>query len=112
MRENELIRDMAVVERPRERLQKLGAEALKDAELLAIILRTGYRGHGALDVAETLLAQHPLTDLLALPLAQLSHLRGVGISRAATLIAARELLRRTQHHKDPERPAIHSMNDI
>src|SRR5882762_7521968 len=110
MRDTGLIRDMAVVERPRERLQKLGAEALKDAELLAIILRTGYRGHGALEVAETLLAQHHPADLLSLPLAQLRNLRGMGFSRAATLIAAAELLRRTQQPKDPERPTIQSMN--
>jgi DNA repair protein RadC len=112
MREVNLIRDMAMVERPRERLEKLGAEALKDAELLAIILRTGYKGHGALEVAETLLAQYPPAELLSLPLAQLKNLRGVGFSRAATLIAAAEFLRRTQHQKDPERPTIQSMNDI
>ena len=112
LRESGLIRDMAAVERPRERLQRMGAEALREAELLAIILRTGYRGHGALDVAEALLAQHPLADLRTLPLPQLSRLRGMGFSRATTLIAAAELLRRTQPPQDPERPTLRSMNDI
>jgi len=112
MREGGLIRDMAMVERPRERLEKLGAAALQDAELLAIVLRTGYPGHGALDVATTLLAQHPLPDLLSLPLAQLRKLRGMGFSRAAGLLAAAELLRRAEKKGSPDLPTIQSMNDI
>lgn len=110
--EQVLIRDMARVERPRERLETLGADALRDAELLAIVLRTGYRGHGALDVAETLLQQHPLTELLGMPLARLKHLRGMGLSRAATLIASGELLRRAQKKAGTDFPVIQSMNDI
>jgi len=112
VRDPVLIRDMAVIERPRERLEKLGAEALRDAELLAVILRTGYKGHGALEVAQTLLAQHPLSELMGLPLARLKHLRGMGLSRAATLIAAAELLRRTHTKTDSHLPVILSMNDI
>src|SRR4030088_1936868 len=100
MREVAWIRDMAMVERPRERLQRLGAEALKETELLAIILRTGYRGHGVLEVAGTLLAQHPLSALRSLPLIQLKNLRGMGFSRAATLVAAAELLRRVEKRND------------
>jgi DNA repair protein RadC len=103
---------MAIVERPRERLAKLGAEALKDAELLAIILRTGYRGHGALEVAETLLAQHPLAELLSMPLNRMKDLRGMGFSRAGILVAAAELLRRGQKKHTSDIPVISSMNDI
>ena len=51
---NPLIRDMAIVERPRERLVQLGPEALKDEELLALVLRTGYTGHDAMDVKSTI----------------------------------------------------------
>lgn len=103
---------MAIVERPRERLEKLSAEALRDSELLAIVLRTGYRGHGALEVAETLLAKTPLPELLVMPLAQMKRLRGMGMSRAATLIAAAELLRRGQSKTNSDVPVIQSMNDI
>src|SRR5258708_1501993 len=112
LRESGLIRDMAIVERPRERLEKLSAEALRDSELLAIVLRTGYRGHGALEVAETLLAKTPLPELLVMPLAQMKRLRGMGMSRAATLIAAAELLRRGQSKTNSDVPVIQSMNDI
>jgi DNA repair protein RadC len=111
--EPEWIRDLAVVERPRERLEKLGAEALKETELLAIVLRTGYPGQGVLQVAETLLGQYPLPELLAMPLARLRALRGMGLSRAATLLAAAELQRRVQQQKGTtDLPAIRSMNDI
>src|SRR6187402_3490294 len=110
--EQEWIRDMAVVERPRERLEKVGPDALRDAELLAIVLRTGYRGHGVLSVAEALLAQYPLAELLALPLSRMKTLRGVGLSRAAALIAAAELVRRTEKKPRADLPMIQSMNDI
>jgi DNA repair protein RadC len=112
MQEIGLIRDMAIVERPRERLAKLGAEALRDAELLAVVLRTGYHGHGALEVAETLLAQHPIAELLSMPLARMKDLRGMGPSRAATLIAANELYRRSHNKMNADVPVISSMNDI
>jgi DNA repair protein RadC len=111
-RELGLIRDMPLVERPRERLERCGAEALKDAELLAVVLRTGYRGHSALAVAESLLAEHPVADLLSMPLARLRTLRGVGFSRATGLIAAGELFRRAQKKLSSHLPVIQSMNDI
>ncbi len=73
-----LIRDMAVIERLRDRLAKLGVSGLKAEEFLALVIRTGYRGHGALDVARQILAQYPLPELLALSFSKLSKLRGVG----------------------------------
>jgi DNA repair protein RadC len=108
----ELIRDMAVVERPRERLEKLGVEALKDEELLAIVLRTGYRGHSALAVAQEILAQHPMAELFAMPLSSLRGLRGVGLSRAATLLAAAELIRRSRQQEPNATPVFRSARDI
>jgi len=110
--DNLLIQDMSRVERPRERLAKLGAEALKNEELLAIVLRTGYRGHGALDVAKTILALYPLAQLLKMPFAPLSSLRGMGISRASTLLAAAELARRADQETPPGLPHIQSMSDV
>jgi DNA repair protein RadC len=107
-----LIRDMARAERPRDRLQKLGAEALRDAELLAVILRTGYRGHGALQVAETVLAKHSPAELFTLSFERLRGLAGIGPTRAASLLAAVELARRAQNKTSTDLPAIRSMNDI
>src|ERR1039458_7388700 len=92
--DSHLIRDMDMALRPRERLAKHGAPALQAEELLALVLRTGYRGHGAVDVARDILAAQTLPQLLAMPLAGLTAIRGMGESRAAALLAAAELTRR------------------
>ena len=82
-------------ERPRERLVTFGAAALSDAELLAVVLRTGVPGAGALDVARRALALHGgVSPLLAAPLPQLAQLRGWGPAKAASIKAAVELVRR------------------
>jgi DNA repair protein RadC len=107
-----LIRDMPAIERPRERLLRAGPEAMKAEELLAIILRTGYRGHGALEVARDILSQHSVLELLTMPFPRLCALRGMGISRAATLRAAAELVRRTDKNADSSLPVIQSMSDV
>jgi len=107
-----LIRDLPYVERPRERLAALGAEALKAEELLAIILRTGYKGHGAVDVARDILKKFSLPQLCAMPLASLSAIRGMGESRAAVLLAAMELVRRGQQSEETALPVLHSVSDV
>jgi DNA repair protein RadC len=109
---NLLIRDMAVVERPRERLAKLGAEALKAEELLALVLRTGYRGHGAVEVAREILAKVPPVQLLGMPFSTLAALRGMGPSRAAALLAAAELTRRSDKVMEASVPVLQSMSDV
>jgi DNA repair protein RadC len=112
MLEASFIRDMSVVERPRERLLQLGPEALKEEELLALVLRTGYRGHGVVEVAQATLATYPLAHLLALPLETLQKLPGFGLSKSAGLIAAVELVRRTQAAPEESRPKIQTVQDI
>lgn len=82
---------------PRERLQRLGPEALKDHELLAIILGTGFKGRHVLAVAQDVLAKHPKEELLALDVATLSRQQGLGKVKAAMLVAAFELARRALH---------------
>ncbi|MFA5975269.1 MAG: DNA repair protein RadC [Elusimicrobiota bacterium] len=103
---------MPMVERPRERLSLIGPEGLKDEELLAILLRTGYRGHSVLDVARTLLSAYPLADLLQIPFQSLRRLRGIGESRAATLVAASELVRRAHPSEPAALPLLRSVNDV
>ena len=89
------IRDWPESERPREKLLKSGAQALSEAELIAIFLRTGTRGHSALDVARELLKQFgSLRALLTAPQASLCKAPGMGEVRYATLQAALELARR------------------
>jgi DNA repair protein RadC len=105
-----LIRDMPVVERPRQRLQKLGVEALREEELLALVFGTGYKGHSALDVARTVLARYPLNRLLSLTPLELQRIKGVGESRAARLLAGQELCRRLR--QEDTAPTLRSVNDV
>jgi DNA repair protein RadC len=90
-----LIVDLSPDARPRERLASVGAEQLTDAELLAIVLGTGTRGVGVVQLAESLL--RACGGLAGLSLAAELELRGhagVGPVRAAVLRAALELGRR------------------
>jgi len=112
MFESHLIRDMAVVERPRERLEKLGVDALKDEELLALVLRTGYRGHGAVEVARDILGTHNTRALIRLPFRALASQRGMGQSRAACLLAAVELAQRAHDQPDGHKPRMQTVEDI
>jgi DNA repair protein RadC len=89
------IRDWPLDERPREKLLNLGAAALSDAELLAILLRTGTRGACALDVARRLLADfHSLRKLMAADRRQFCAGAGLGPARFAELQAVVEISRR------------------
>ena len=54
----------ATEDMPRERLRRCGPEALKDHELVAILLGTGCRGNGVVDVARSILAAHPKEELM------------------------------------------------
>jgi DNA repair protein RadC len=89
------IRDWPEDERPREKLLDKGAAALSDAELLAILLRTGTRGHSALDLARELLKTfHSLRKFIAADRRQFCAQPGLGLARFAELQAAVEMARR------------------
>jgi DNA repair protein RadC len=82
-------------ERPRERLYHNGANALADAELLALQLGSGRRGRNAVDVAREMLAVYgSLAAVASREVAELAGLPGVGRAKAARLAAAFELTRR------------------
>ncbi len=103
------IRAMSTGERPRERLQQLGAGVLSDVELLAIILRTGYRGVNVIDLSQELLQKHGrLGGLARTPFDILAHEKGVGATKAAQLFAAFELGRRAANATAEEQPQIKS----
>jgi DNA repair protein RadC len=90
------ITDWPEGERPRERLLNLGAQALSDAELLAIFLRVGIRGKSAVDLARDLIAHFDgsLARLAETPPRELAKLPGLGPAKAAQLAATLELARR------------------
>jgi DNA repair protein RadC len=100
-------------EGPRERLRSRGVDALSSAELIALLLRTGARGHDALDVARTLLSRSGGLDRLeSAPACELAAVTGVGAAKAASLIAAFELGRRCACSHLPEGAALRSPEDV
>ncbi len=89
------LREMAVSERPQERLQRSGPGALSDTELLAMLLRSGTQGHDVLAVAEKLLAAAgSLADLLTWTESDFTRLRGIGRIKALQLLTVMEVARR------------------
>ncbi len=86
------IREMDPSQRPRERLLDRGPAALSDAELIAVLLRTGRPGRGAVATAHELLAEAGgLGGVARLEMAELMTRPGVGPAKAAALLAALEL---------------------
>lgn len=83
-------------ERPRERLLKRGAEALTDAELVAILLRVGVKGVSAVDLARQVLAKFgSLRAMVSAPTVALLAIKGLKGAKAAQLAAAMEIARRS-----------------
>jgi DNA repair protein RadC len=104
-----IIRDLPAAERPRERLAKNGAEVLANAELLAILLRTGSAKESALGLANRLLSHFGgLSGIAGATVEQLSALSGLGLAKAAQLKAAFELGKRLAVYNEDPRPAITS----
>jgi len=90
------MRDLAPADRPREKLQRHGAAALGDNELVALVLGSGGRRGGALAVANELLAAHGgVHGLLRSSCDDLARIAGIGRAKAAQVVAAIELGRRT-----------------
>lgn len=106
------VKDMPEEERPRERLERVGPQALSTAELLAIILRTGVDGENVLTMSQRLLAEHGgLAGLARREFAQLVAERGLGPAKVSQLLAAFELGRRLMAEAPEERYQIHSPGD-
>ncbi len=85
------ITDWALSERPREKLLEKGASTLTNAELLAVLLRTGVRGKTAVDLGRELIDQHGLSGLLSGNVKA----KGLGPAKRAQFEAALELARRS-----------------
>lgn len=99
-------------ERPREKLAREGSGFVTEAELLAILLRTGKKGETALDVARTLLSQSgSLRNLARLTFHDFLEMK-VGHVRAATLSAAFELARRIPVRDTSGKPFLRSPEDV
>ena len=103
------ITDWPAAERPREKLIELGAEALSDAELLAIFLRVGVTGKSAVDLARDLLTQFgSLNSIFAATEHALSQVHGIGTSKYVQLQAIFEMSRRALSEQLQSRDVLNS----
>jgi len=103
------VHDFPPEERPRERMHRHGAESLSNAELLAILLRTGTRGCSAVNLAEQVLSRFgSLGNLLQADPQELKDVIGIGPAKAAQLLAAIELGRRVSRYASNTRPLLNS----
>lgn len=109
---NPTIKDLPQQERPRERLQQLGTGALSNAELLAILLRTGTKEMSALRLAECLLScAENLRALPEMTLEELQQIKGIGLAKSVQIKAALELGKRIATSSQEERLQISSPGD-
>lgn len=107
-----LLRDVPKDERPRERMLQCGAEALSNAELLAVILRTGTYAESAVRLGARILQQSgSLRHLVDMSVEQLTGIKGVGTAKALQIKAGIELGRRLARTTPEEKVTIRSPGD-
>ena len=108
MAENFRLKDQPAGERPRERLVARGPDALTQAELIAILLRTGLKGANAVQVGQNLLQKFDKSlNVLALATVdELKQVPGIGRDKAVTLVAAFALARRMEQERRGESPVL------
>lgn len=107
------IKSWAEEDRPREKLALKGQKSLSDAELLAILIKTGTKEKSALDLAKELLknVDNKLSKLGTLSLAQIKKVKGIGSAKAITIAAALELGRRRIWGEDLPKTRIKTSRD-
>jgi len=111
-----LIKDIPQEERPRERLLRYGAQALSDAELLAVIIRTGTRSESALVLAQRILkgdgGKNGLAYIVNSTVEELSNIKGIGVAKAVQIKAAVELGKRISSYNKRHQVTITSPLDV
>lgn len=121
MKYNIKVRDLPVNERPREKLLRYGAEYLSNAELLALILRTGTKEENVLTMCNSIIAESGgINGLLNLSVEEVEKIRGIGSAKAAQIIALSEIYSRIHSIKSgmdiiitcPKDVANFLMNDM
>lgn len=106
------IKDLAKIERPREKLIAKGSKNLKDEELLAILLSTGIKGKNVIEIAKQILAKYPKRRLLKMSYNDLAKIKGIGPAKACTILAAQELIKRAMEIQDESLPVVSSVKDV
>ncbi len=101
------MKDLPADQRPREKLLARGAASLVDAELLALLLRTGYQGQGVLALADAVLTRFGgYAGLLHATPAELANIKGLGPAKRAELLAVIEMARRALAEQMQSRPVF------
>jgi DNA repair protein RadC len=102
------IKQWAEEDRPREKMVKLGTEALSDAELLAILIGKGSAKEDAVSLMKRILAdsKNNLNTLGKMSIHELCQYNGIGEAKAITILAACELGKRRQMERPEERPDL------
>ena len=107
------IKDQPASERPRERLVAHGAAALGNAELIAILLRTGLKGMNAVEVGRQLLVRFGSLQQLALAsVDDLKKVKGIGRDKAVTLVAAFALAHKMSKELQEESPLLDNPENV
>ena len=107
------IKDQPESERPRERLAASGADALSNAELIAILLRTGLKGMNAVEVGKQLLARFgSLQELARASVDDLRQVKGIGRDKAVTLVAAFALAFKMAKELQAESPPLDNPESV
>lgn len=108
-----LLKDLPADARPREKLLAHGPAALADAELVALLLRTGIRGSSVLQLAQQVLdAFGGVVGLLHASPADLQRIKGLGPAKRAEIGAVAELARRALAQQIAQRPALQSPQQL
>lgn len=99
--------EIAEAERPQERLERLGASALSDVELIAMILRSGSKGHNVLNVAGSLLNDAgSLSQLIHWSDGEFVKFKGIGKVKALQLVVVIEICRRILASEEEDLPIL------
>lgn len=108
------INQWAPEDRPREKMMLKGAEALSDAELLAILIGSGSTDESAVSLMQRVLAEcgNDLNRLGKWEQKDFSRFKGIGAAKSVTIMAALELGKRRKAQERPERAVIRSSKDI